>query len=423
MHLSPSRLHVHLLFTPRRSSKARLLRNLPPFPILVDYRFIRWKKGELSLLLAALEHHGRVRGISLGTRISRDPTEIFEALSRHFPELESLEIGSGDRPDYMTLPDAFLLGSASRLRRLKLEDPEPRYLSALLSTATGLVDLSLAIKVPLNPEESHIQSLIANLQHMPCLRRLELGLTYPMWYHFIMDDDHTPLLPPPTGDIFPLPNLMELVLTGEHIYLESLVAELAAPSLQRLNADFTDATHGAHIPHLCRLISDTEHQFRLVRLDFSDFQLQFTAETRSESVHAQPFRVSIPRPNSLEEIGNMLSGPLTTVEELVIRWNSDGREIAQWRGFLNHTRQVKRLQVSWQVACEVASSFQQNDQEPDMDLLPALEQVKMDMARFRPQEQGAVIPVAFNPLIAARKKIGRPITLSHTDVNWMGNAP
>jgi hypothetical protein len=80
------------------------------------------------------------------------------------------------------------------------------------------------------------------------------------------------------------------------------VAELAAPSLQLLNADYTNATHVSQIPHLCRLICDTDHQFRLVRLDFSDSRFQFTAETHSKSVHAQPFRISIPESISLEEL-------------------------------------------------------------------------------------------------------------------------
>src|ERR1700761_7650430 len=94
VHLSPSRLHVYLRFTPRRSSKAPLLKNLPPFPILVDFRQASWTKRQVSLALAALEHHGRVRGIYLGTKGPRfkEPTEVFEALSHPFPELESLEI-------------------------------------------------------------------------------------------------------------------------------------------------------------------------------------------------------------------------------------------------------------------------------------------------------------------------------------------
>jgi hypothetical protein len=195
--------------------------------------------------------------------------------------------------------------------------------------------------------------------------------------------------------------------------------------------EFTDPTDEGQIPHLCRLICDTEPQFRLVRLDFSDYIVRFTAETHSKSVHPQPFKLTIPGPNSLEVISNMLSGPLTTVEELVIQWNISGdeRRIVQWRGFLNHIRQVKFFQVPWQLAHDIAHSFQQDEQEPDVDLLPALEQIKMDMTRYYPplhdliSQNHEAIPDAFNPLIAARNKVGRPITLSFTDLNWMVNTP
>ena len=413
VHLSPCRLHVHLLFTSRRSSKALLLRNLPPLPILVDFRNASWTKREVSLALVALEHHGRVRGISLRTKPFKNIAKVFRALSRHFPELESLEIASGDRQDFVVLPATFLLGSASSLRRLKLQDAEPRNLYPLLSSATGLVELALTLRVPHTtfPEEF----LIANLQRMPCLRRLELRLTYPVWYDAMTGD--RPRLPSLTGDIIPLPNLMELVLAGDHIYLEALVGVIAAPSLQLLNAEFTDRNYEIQIPHLCRLICDTEHQFRLVRLDFSDFRLRFTAETHSKSVHAQPFRISIPESISLEEMGNRLSGPLATVEELVVKRNIIGRiQGIQWRGLFNHLRQVKVLHVPWQVVPDVVHSFQQVDEEPNMDVLPALEQVNMDMRQFYPleltsQNYGAITD-AFNPLIAGRKKVGQPITLS-----------
>lgn len=40
--LSPSRLHVRLLFTPHRSSMEPMLRCLPCFPILVDYGKAFW---------------------------------------------------------------------------------------------------------------------------------------------------------------------------------------------------------------------------------------------------------------------------------------------------------------------------------------------------------------------------------------------
>jgi hypothetical protein len=108
------------------------------------------------------------------------------------------------------------------------------------------------------------------------------------------------------------------------------------------------------------------------------------------------------------------------VEELVVVWNATNDiRVIQWRGFFNHLRQMKVLHVPWQVALGVAHSFQQGDQEePAMDLLPALEQVHMNMTQFRPSllelnsQNHGTIPDAFKPLISARKKVGHPITLS-----------
>jgi hypothetical protein len=111
---------------------------------------------------------------------------------------------------------------------------------------------------------------------------------------------------------------MQLVFIGNHVYLEALVAVLAAPSLQHLDVALNVKAFTFPIPHLCRLICDTDNYFGLVHLDFFDSDLRFTAETRSQSIHAQPFKIYIPRLISLKEIGNRLSGPLSTVEEFVI---------------------------------------------------------------------------------------------------------
>src|SRR6266702_5594766 len=54
--LSPSRLHLHLLFTPRRSSRASMLSRLPPFPILIDYCTASFTEREENLALTAIRH-------------------------------------------------------------------------------------------------------------------------------------------------------------------------------------------------------------------------------------------------------------------------------------------------------------------------------------------------------------------------------
>ena len=199
------------------------------------------------------------------------------------------------------------------------------------------------------------------------------------------------------------------------------MAALAAPSLQHLHVEILNTTNTFSIPHLCRFTCDAGNQFHRVHLDFSDARVAILAEMCSKSIYAQPFRIIIPGLVSLEEIGNRLSGPLATVEILAIVWKAIGeRRGVQWRKLFNHTRKVKFLLMSWQVALDVADSFHQ-DGQLEMELLPALEIINLDMtswhptsgARLGPNSQDhATIPDAFEPLIATRKKVGRPITLS-----------
>jgi hypothetical protein len=411
--LASSRLHLHLLFTPHRSSRVTMLRCLPRFPIFIDYRAASWEKKEQDLALAAIRHRGRVRGIALRSPF---PVTLLCALSHPFPELESLEICSTQNE--MLLPSTILSGSAPCLRQLTLRDIAPRCISPLLSSATALVELVLTLRVAYRgPPEA---SLITNLQRMSCLRRLELKLNFSYLFMAII-----PFSPPPpasAGDV-PLSSLTDLIFMGPSPYLQMLVAGLAAPSLQHLDADVCDTGRPliSPIPHLCKFICDTECQFIAVRLglDFLQGKLKFSAETRSKS---NLFRITIPDPysESLEEMGNILSGPLSTVKEFVFDVPpspSTTQRPIRWHAFFNHIQQAKFVQVPSQVALDVAHSFQLDGQGPVLDLLPALEQVKVHLTYLPPigttrHDQNASICRAFEPLIAARKQVGRPIILS-----------
>ncbi|KAF8263627.1 hypothetical protein EI94DRAFT_1740533 [Lactarius quietus] len=419
VHLSPTRLHVHLLFTPHRSSRVTMLKNLPPFPILVDYSNADWTERELRLAIAAIRHRSRVRGIKIRKTLYTDIAKILRAMSHHFPKLENLEISSSGSSGYVLLviPATFLSGSTPCLRRLTLQDVRPRSLSPLLSfAATGLVELSLDLRVSQNalPEAS----FIANLQRMSCLRRLELSLKYS--YHPTFSDS----LGPPTGagEIALLPNLVQFVFLGRKDYVEALVVVLAAPHLQYLDAQVGGSIDPFPIPHLCNFICNTDKQFTLISLHFSPFQVTFTGETRSKSAHAQSFRIILPGPMPLEELCNRLSGPLTTVEELVVGWDLfAGTRPIDWRQIFEHIQKVKFIEVPSQVALDVAHAFQIDGQETAMDLLPALEQVKVKIYFPPPTSDSSNIPYltisdAFEPLIAAREKAGCPITLSSTRV-------
>jgi len=99
------------------------------------------------------------------------------------------------------------------------------------------------------------------------------------------------------------------------------------------------------------------------------------------------------------------------VEELVVGFGGARfTHRLQWRRFFGHLQQVRFVQVPSEVALDVAHSFQLDGQEPAVDLLPALEQVEVHMTHH----QYVPLRDPFEPLIAARKQVGRPIRLSWT---------
>ena len=248
---STTRLRVHLLFTPRRSSREPVLSYLPRLPIFVDYCNVSWTEKDENLALAAIEHRSRVHGITL-----RKPCagRLLQALIHPILELESFKICSSplnyrDEPE-LDIPPTFLL-SAPSLRRLTLRDVVPRCLSPLLSSGTALVELALSLKVSRDslPEAP----LIANLQRLSCLRRLKLKLCY----SDIAIPDSTPP-PATTGDVVPLSKLTDFILWGRAPYVEMLVARLAATSLQHLDAG-VESWSSVFLIHISADLSATQN--------------------------------------------------------------------------------------------------------------------------------------------------------------------
>ena len=100
-----------------------MLKNLPPFPVLVDYRTSSWTERVERLAIAALRYRSRVRGITI-RRPYRGMVKLIRALIHPFPKLESLEICPLDtlylNSELPILPARFRLlsGSAPCLRRL-----------------------------------------------------------------------------------------------------------------------------------------------------------------------------------------------------------------------------------------------------------------------------------------------------------------
>jgi len=224
--------------------------------------------------------------------------------------------------------------------------------------------------------------------------------------------------PASAGNVVPLSELTHFIFRGDGPYLQMFVDGLAAPSLQRLDVQPARLRPMlSSIPHLCKFICDVERRFNSVRIDFSHGKLDFSEVPLSKFTESQAFRIPFQRGISLEQMGNMLAVLLSTVEELVVEWdlhaNVHRRDI-RWRGFFKNTTRVKTIQVTSNLVANVARSFQQDGY--DLDLLPALEQIKVRKAPHGPRKEGQYGSIcrAFGPLITARQREGQPIGLSFT---------
>jgi hypothetical protein len=154
--------------------------------------------------------------------------------------------------------------------------------------------------------------------------------------------------------------------------------------------------------------------------------IEFSAETSPKSDHAssRPFRILFPQPVApLDQLGDKLSGPLSTVEEVVIVWDADRsttEPCIQWRALFRHLQRVKTVQLPSEEAINVAHSFRVGGL---LGLLPALGQIKVHMAGHDRDDKYKSIRTAFKPLIAARKKVGRPVVLSWVyELGWCHGA-
>jgi hypothetical protein len=244
---------------------------------------------------------------------------------------------------------------------------------------------------------------------MSCLRCLTLR-----WFRHGIP---SPPLPASAvaGDIIPLLKLTDFIFTGPCSYLQILVVRLTAPSLQHLDVEIcVQSPRYSNIPPLCKFICGTGSQFIAVHLGLFRQILEFSAETSPKSDHSpsRPFRIYFPHPVApLEQLGDKLSGPLSTVEEVVVVWHADlsTKHCIPWPAFFRHLRRVKMVQLPSEEALNVAHSFQISGL---LDLLPTLGQIKVHITSYDRSNKYKSIRNAFKPLIAARQQVGRPIKLS-----------
>jgi hypothetical protein len=222
----------------------------PVLPIVVyvhiSRRWNRWYEFDESEdwgqdnVFAALEHNDRICEIEF-YEFPRE--EVSLAMQRPFPALTRLQLEFVGKTAVQ--PDSFLGGSAPRLQKLKLHCIAFRGLPNLLLSATHLSYLELwAI-----PHSGYFspEAIVTALSVLASLKTLIIGFRSPRSY----PNRHPP---PQTRTLVPI--LTNLAFSGDHEYLEDVLARIDVPLLDNLTISFFHRLI-VDTPQLTQLISHT----------------------------------------------------------------------------------------------------------------------------------------------------------------------
>ena len=359
---------------------------------------------------STLEHHDRVRGICLNGSIWFD--DFFKATSFSFPALETLYLRN--KGVELEIPDTFLGGSdlsnLRRLRSLTLCSVSLTSISGLLSSATSLTDLVLGLYTSFGPSAE--MSLVASLQGMHCLRKLDLVFGS-------LSSPSQPLIP---KEVVPLSKLTTFRYNGYSVFLYALVAGISAPSLQAIDIELHDSIQSPTV-HLSRFIGEIEEHYHFIDVSIhslSGFVFSFSLCIRRrehEAIWPRELRLESSFdptrfPESMVRMSDALSVRLATLEVLVVkfdRYRADyvWEDYLPWHRFYRHLSSVKTLRIT----CSMARTLYQYHGEPDgLFVLSALEEIHLFDLETDESKRGTIL-AAFQPFVNAREQSGRPVNV------------
>jgi hypothetical protein len=383
-----------------------------PLPIHIRYKIGPWRfrtpsGSPLLRLRETLKHHDRVREISFEV-LGAWWDEFFKETNRPFPALETLVLRFGQYSG-KRIPESFLRGqdpSVLHLRHLRLQCISFESISGLLLSATALTDLFLKVDTVFG--SSPETSLLACLQSMLCLSRLDLFISYDLF-----DPPPYPLTP---QDIVPLSKITYFHYLGHIEFLEPLVAGLSAPSLRDVNIDFLFEPPVVHLP---RFISEIGEHYYAVHAAFQEWTFHLSFLTQSEYIGQCKPGFQLGSLDSYPEFMGICSTvymKLTTVKELRVTFEKTSanqwENVIFWRRFLLQFPSVKALRTENADNHSIARSLLQDNEEADgdLDFLPALEEIELGKSTLATDEsQRGPELTAFQPFISARQQAGRPV--------------
>ena len=423
---SSSHLGLSLLCT-HHTPVTDMLAYSPPLPLIIDhidvYPGMSTEDDEKGLLLA-LRHRDRVRRIRLMAFPSR-LERLIMAVNEEFPRLEYLYIGAEYKHNvYLALPSAC---QAPHLRHLALENVALPVGSPLLTTAAGLVTLSL-IWIPPSVY-FHPNDFLGLISHMPKLEALRITFNSPVPNG---DVERHLLLTPVTTHVT-LDYLRWFVFGGVSAYLEAVLPRMTIPLLEKFEIEFSNQLTFA-VPCLLKFMLTAEN------FKFSSAKFKFDKEEATVSVYprravcAHTFYMQIycrrfdEQVSFVAQIFDVLGPIFSEVDHLTLTldyesynpWHHEAGR-SQWRKLFRSFNNVKTLCVNNDnglVSGSELSRFLWLDGEPPLELLPMLKELTCPLDiepeipddPFTPETVNSGDP--FTAFIDARRIAGHPVVLA-----------
>jgi len=373
----------------------------PSLPIAILYS-PKDKEGPENVI-AAFECHSRISWIAFNKLTSPVLEQFVHVMQKPLPALIGLSLRSSDGMGPV-VPDAFLGGSAPKLKTIFLEGVAFPALPRLAASATHLTKLRLQ-RIP---DTGYIEPevMATCLTALPKLEELHIGF---------QSSRSRPLRTRP-----PLPtctNLLALtyfVFRGDSTYLEDLIAQIVAPNLDGLNTwffmDFIFV-----VPKLDNFISSAE---RLKQLKWAHLEL-----------NPWSVRIALGLPTSLElgtrcdrleervswmvRLCDALSLHLSHVECLEVTGDADPQIELQddmvpvrWLDLFRSFTAVRGLYISNELGPQVAHALQGLEGRRATEVLPSLR--KLSLGGLKPHGS---VENAIEPFVAARRLSDRPVVV------------
>lgn len=365
-----------------------------------------WEDKEKIRL--GLQQHGHALRVDLRAP-SSDLRTCLKPMNKLFPRLGELSLFSTTTEEMnLVLPETL---QTPDLRRLSLHGISlPKGLS-LLSSTNALSTLSL----------THIRDscyfspvdLLTRLHGLPHLEELSIGFATPT----SLPSSKGELLPAPIPPVT-LPALRQLTFRGMDVYLDSLVARINAPCLERLkltlffDLDFT-------LVNLIEFIDKTEGFGRPdAQVNFNKdgasidvgYRVQWGIRESSLCVNINCKRLDW-QVDSAAEVCNALGNVLSAVEELRLDLNEDWmpsdcvktRDKTLWHELLRPFAGVKKLHVGSSLTLELSRALE--SVAGVVELLPELQELKAQVQIDHAKN-------AFSKFVETRESVGRPVHLS-----------